>query len=115
MDVEYMRKLFKDDPEEFEIYTRKLIEETIDGFKSEERILAAKQLQWNIDNTLRKYKDPVARMNKMVELMWPSLISLNSELCKLTGTKPHVAEKKSADEEKKPTSADVIEFKPPEK
>lgn len=45
------------------------LEEFIDSLP-EPRRTRMKQLQWNIDKELAKYKDPIARMNRMVELLW---------------------------------------------
>lgn len=36
----------------------------------EERLQKLRQQQWVINGELRKFKDPVARMNKMAELFW---------------------------------------------
>lgn len=35
-----------------------------------EHEIKLRQFQWNINKELRRYKDPVARMNKMAELFW---------------------------------------------
>lgn len=35
-----------------------------------DRLLKLQQIQWKINGELRKYRDPVARMNKMTELFW---------------------------------------------
>ena len=61
--------LHETDFEAFEVYRTKLIEEAIERLP-ENRQQKARQNQWKLDNTLRKYKDPVARMNKMVEIFW---------------------------------------------
>jgi hypothetical protein len=50
--------------------TRSTIEEFINSIEDEERRLKLQRLQFRIDRELRNYKDPVARMNKMVELFW---------------------------------------------
>lgn len=36
----------------------------------ESKLIKLQQFQWNINKELRKYKDPIARMNKMAELFW---------------------------------------------
>lgn len=36
----------------------------------EERLLKLRQQQWKINGELRRYKDPIARYNKMQELFW---------------------------------------------
>lgn len=69
-DFDDMVKMYQDDPDGFEAEAR----EAIDSFISsvpEECQQQLRQLQWKIDGTLRPFKDPVARMNKMVEIFWP--------------------------------------------
>jgi hypothetical protein len=69
IDYELLSKLYKDDPEEFEHERKRLLESYFDSLP-EERQLKARQIQWQIEAELRKYKDPIARMNRMVELFW---------------------------------------------
>jgi hypothetical protein len=64
-----MGELYKSDPEAFEAMRRLLIEETIEGFPEKHRARAY-GLQMRIDAELGRYRDPVARMNRMVELFW---------------------------------------------
>ncbi len=64
-----LSELYKTDPELFEVRCRELIEGMISS-SPPERQERLRQLQWKIDQTLSGYKDPVARMNKMVELFW---------------------------------------------
>jgi hypothetical protein len=67
--AEKLTGLYQEDPELFEAERKKLIQETIDSFPPEYRT-RAQGLQFKIEATLDRYKDPVARMNKMVELFW---------------------------------------------
>lgn len=55
--------------EELIAYKEKLIEDYISSLPPE-RQQRLRQLQWKIDGELRKYKDPVAKMNRMAELFW---------------------------------------------
>ena len=64
-----MGELFRTDPVAFEAMRRLLIEETIEGFPEKHRARAY-GLQLRIDAELSHYRDPVARMNRMVELFW---------------------------------------------
>lgn len=48
---------------------KKQLEEFISSLP-EERQTPIRQFQWRLDAQLSKYKDPVARMNKMVEIFW---------------------------------------------
>lgn len=56
-------------PEELLAHKEKLIETYISSVPPE-RQQRLRQLQWKIDGELRKYKDPIAKMNKMAELFW---------------------------------------------
>ncbi len=55
--------------EELIAYKDEVIETYISSLP-EERQQPLRQLQWTIDGELRKYKDPIAKMNKMAELFW---------------------------------------------
>jgi hypothetical protein len=55
--------------EELLAYKEQLIELYISSLP-EDRQRPLRQLQWTIDGELRKYKDPIAKMNKMAELFW---------------------------------------------
>lgn len=61
--------LYKKDPQEFEKRRLQIIEQTINSFPEEYR-QRAQGLQFTIDCQLRRYKDPIMRMNKMVEIFW---------------------------------------------
>lgn len=67
-------------PEEFEREGRRLIEELIESNPNEEQKLKARRLQFRIDRELRHYKDPISRMNKMVELFWRGTLEFNEVL-----------------------------------
>ncbi len=64
--------------------TRQTIEDFIESVEDEEQKLKLRQLQFRIDRELRKYKDPVARMNKMVELFWEGFAEFNDVLQQTT-------------------------------
>ena len=61
--------LYQKDPHQFEKMRSMLIEQTIAAFPARHR-RRAYGLQFLIDTRLNKYKDPVVRMNKMVEIFW---------------------------------------------
>lgn len=67
--IEQLSGLYQLDPQEFERQSRAIITRTIASFPEHHR-KRAQGLQFKIDCTLSKYKDPVARMNKMVEIFW---------------------------------------------
>lgn len=56
-------------PEEFEEKSQKIIDDFVDSLPQERKIKMQQQ-QWRLEMELRKYKDPVARMNRMIELLW---------------------------------------------
>jgi len=70
---------FKDDPEAFQAETKRIIDEAIESFP-EERRERMRAIQWGVDQELAKYKDPVARYNRIVAMMYESLGDLNRAL-----------------------------------
>ena len=68
-DYEQLRELYEDDPLEFEEYTRGVIDDWIKQHP-EDKQQRLRSIQWRIDQELNKYKDPITRMNRMVELLW---------------------------------------------
>lgn len=67
------------DLDEFEIARQKLIDDFIESLP-EDRQLKARQLQFRIDRELRGYTNPIARMNKMVELFWEGFNEFNATI-----------------------------------
>ncbi len=61
--------LYQKDPEAFEALRKKLIRRTIEEFPEPHR-QRAYGMQFQIEAQLHKYKDPLVRMNRMVELFW---------------------------------------------
>ncbi len=53
------------------------VQEYLDTIDDPDRKKKLLQLQLNIEKELRQYKDPVARMNKMVELFWEGFEEFN--------------------------------------
>jgi len=62
-------QMLRGNPEAFAVRRNAILEEYFQSLP-EDRALRARQFQWRLDNELRPYKDPVARMNRMVELFW---------------------------------------------
>lgn len=73
-------ELYKRDPEEFCVVTRKMIEDFIESIPNETNRNRCRGLQFRIDNELRHYHDPIARMNKMVELLWKGVNEFKSAI-----------------------------------
>lgn len=60
--------------------TRQDIDDFIASVEDDKRRLELERLQFRIDRELRNYKDPVARMNKMVELFWEGFAEFDNAL-----------------------------------
>lgn len=68
-DFEYLKDLYEKDPDEFEIVTTSMINDVIATAREKNReILRAKQ--WRLHQDLKKIKDPLERMNRMVSIFW---------------------------------------------
>lgn len=65
--------LYERDPEEFDRRSQELIRKTIESFPEEHR-RRAYGLQFRLDADLSQYKDPVSRMNRMVEIFWEQVV-----------------------------------------
>lgn len=79
-EIERLSELSRKDPERFEMLRRELIERTIQGFPERFRPRAY-GIQFQLDAALRHYKDPVARMNKMVEIFWEQFQRFQEAVC----------------------------------
>ena len=69
-DFDEMKRLHKENPEEFAAISRDKIYDYIYSIPSPNRREQLMDLQRRIDTELAEYKDPIARMNRMVELFW---------------------------------------------
>jgi hypothetical protein len=72
-------ELYRHDPQQFENERLRLIRDTIEGFDARHR-QKAYGLQFKIDCKLRPYRDPVMRMNKMVEIFWEGVFEFKQTL-----------------------------------
>ena len=79
LETDDLARLWQEDPDKAEEYHRAIIEDYILGLP-EDKQERARGLQWRIDQDLRRFKDPIARMNRMCELMWSSFFDLNNAL-----------------------------------
>ncbi len=77
--IAHLGDLYRKDPAEFERQRKILIEEAIEEFPPEHRS-RAHGLQFRIDAELRRYKDPVSRMNRMVELFWEGVLKFQKTI-----------------------------------
>ena len=76
---DYLFKLYKADPKEFERHTRAMLEAQIQNASPHSQ-LRLRALQSELLAELSHYKHPVARMNRMVELFWEKAILLRDAL-----------------------------------
>jgi hypothetical protein len=72
--------LYQRDPEEFERQSQELIRQAIERFPEKSR-RRAYGLQFQIDAALSQCKDPVSRMNKMVEIFWEQFLKFQEAVC----------------------------------
>lgn len=100
--VERLSGLYQEDPGRFEQLSREIIRQTIESFPEHHR-KRAQGLQFRIDCALRGYRDPVARMNRMVEIFWEYFQQFYDVL--------HDPEKVLKEREGEATSAKVIPFR----
>ncbi|MDD2871109.1 MAG: DUF3135 domain-containing protein [Candidatus Gracilibacteria bacterium] len=66
----------RDDPDAFEMEKQKILNEEISKFPEKYKQKALK-LQWSLEGELRKFKNPTARYNRMVELFWEQFYEFN--------------------------------------
>ncbi|APG26792.1 hypothetical protein A7E78_02330 [Syntrophotalea acetylenivorans] len=66
---EQLQGVYQKDPEEFERLSSDLIRQALDDVPDEFKAQAY-GIQRKIEHQLKKYKDPIARMNAMVEIFW---------------------------------------------
>ena len=86
--LEILKKLegvYDQDPVHFEKLRGQVIDMTITHLP-EEFQKRARGLQFVIDSELSKYKDPVSRMNRMVELFWEKFHEFNAAVNDPAGT-----------------------------
>lgn len=107
-DFDDMMKQYQEDPDAFEEEAREAIQDFIDHLPNDDCRLRAQQMQFRIDRELRPYTDPVARMNKMVELFWEGFQEFQHVLNACAAGEPNPVPVSAREN----PSADVIEFKP---
>lgn len=62
--------LCEKNPELYSIVAEEKLNDFINTIADENKRLEMQRLQFRINSQLRKYKDPIARYNKMVSLFW---------------------------------------------
>lgn len=71
--------LYQKDPEAFEKMRADIIHKMLEDFPEEYR-KRAYGMQFQIEMRLRRYKDPVARMNMMIAMFWEQFEEFNCVL-----------------------------------
>ena len=79
-DFDEMQRLYKENPEEFVALSRDKIYDYIYSVPNPQRQEQLMALQCKIDRDLSRYVDPIARMNRMVELFWMQVRLLDDAL-----------------------------------
>jgi hypothetical protein len=77
--IDRLAELYRSNPELFELERKLLIEETIEEFPERYR-KRAYGIQFCIDSKLSLAKDPISRMNLMVELFWDQVVNFSHAL-----------------------------------
>lgn len=72
-------KLARENPELFEEQARKAIDDFISS-TPEHQQPRLRGIQFTIDTTLGQIKDPIVRMNKMVEIFWEGAAKFSDAL-----------------------------------
>lgn len=110
-DFNKLCKLAKEDPEAAEAMRLEIIEENIIKMSrgDEEQAQSLRRYQFRIDSELRKYKDPVARYNKMVELFWSGVKIFQKETTTMVDV---IKNPDKIREVEVKTSAKVVQLKP---
>lgn len=80
---ERLNKLRQENPDELEREAKKILDDHFASIQNDDQRLHLQQLQFRLDGELRHYKDPVARMNKMVEIFWKGFNKFKQTLDKL--------------------------------
>lgn len=112
---DFLSRLARDDPQEFEALRRSLIEDCIDS--APERIRPRlRQLQFRVDGIRRRSASPLGATLKLQALMWESFLVMNAQLQAFSRRprscpmhRPVVAPVKGRN---RPAAARIIDFKP---
>jgi hypothetical protein len=79
MSFDELKTLFETNPQAAEQKCNEIIENYILSLP-EDRQQRARSFQWQLEQKLRHYKDPIARMNKMIELFWSGVNKFHTAL-----------------------------------
>ncbi len=99
--LQNLGNLYKEDPDQFEDLRREIINKSINSYPEKFR-QRARGIQFTLDCELNKHKNPVARMNRMVELLWEQFSEFQTVISEPT--------KYAAEREKTKKAGKVIPF-----
>ena len=74
------QKLAQTDPEQFDKLAKQAIADLIETVGDPKKRWALKKLQNDVNKDLKKYKNPIARYNRMVELFYDQFNKFNQSL-----------------------------------
>ena len=80
LDHDELVRLYCTDPYEFCRVTQKMIDDFIKSIPNDISRFQCRGLQHRIEGELKNYKDPIARMNRMVELFWEGVSKFSAVL-----------------------------------
>lgn len=73
-------EMFENDPEKAEELAQQGIKDWIDSYEDDVKRKRLHALHWNINEQTKSIQDPVARMNKMVEIFWDGFMEFHEVL-----------------------------------
>jgi uncharacterized protein YaaN involved in tellurite resistance len=77
--LQSLENLYENNPLQFEFLRNEIIQQCINSYP--ERFQhRARGIQFTLDCELNKYKNPLARMNRMVELFWSKVSDFNEAM-----------------------------------
>jgi len=68
-DFDYLKNLYTEDPDEFKRITDTVIGDYIESVPTDKQDKLRRK-QWVLEQELSHFKDPLARMNRMVQIFW---------------------------------------------
>lgn len=99
-----LAELYRTDPQAFEEKRKEMLEDNLVKICGDcpEKLARCRAMQWRIDQELSRYKNPVAKYNKMVEMFWKQFSEFQVSLNTLQG--------EIESEKLEPKKAEIIQF-----
>ena len=80
---ERLNNIRQENPDAFDQEAKIILDEFFESIEDENKRIHLQQLQFRLEGELRHYKDPIARMNKMVEIFWEGVKEFQQTIGKL--------------------------------